>query len=96
MDNGSSPPRSNAPPRVAPRQADGQLHIEFMSNDAVGSGVALIDTDGQCLLLLAIDTGKGKPLDEPRRLQIAGAIEHLYKACRGWIEPDRIVLPGRA
>lgn len=84
-----------APPKLAARQADGQRHIEFLTHPRVGSGVALIDTDGQCLLLMAIDTSAKMPLDEPRRMQIAGAIEQLYKACRGWIEPDRILLPGR-
>jgi hypothetical protein len=87
------------PPKLNAREADGRLHIEFISDPnrpELGTAVGLIDTDGECLLLMAVDIEPGKPLDESRRLQIAGGIEHLYKCCRGVVQPDRIVLPGRA
>jgi len=83
---------------MASREADGQLHIDFVTDPTkphLGTAVGLVDTDGECLLLMAIDVSHTTPLDEPRRLQIAGAIEHLYKCCRGAIQPDRIVLPAR-
>lgn len=70
-----------------------KLAITFIHDPKTGAGVALHE-DNHCLMLLAIDTGPEDPLDEARKMQIAGAIETLYKACRGLIRPSRILIPG--
>ena len=89
---------AHGPPAPGRRQGDGELHIEFISDPSrphLGTCVAFIDRDGHCLLFMAVDVSRKTPLDESRRLQIAGAIEHLWKCLRGITQPDRIVLPGR-